>query len=338
MPAVALDTLREYLLRQGIAGVESSSTLTPEDADPERQRWLLSSSAGRLRVTCYVPAAAERAARERAGHAVAGQVGLAAEMLFAGEHGPFDGGPLLVTQHVDGITLGGHALDEAEADAWLFLLLTLHHLPSTATEVRSSMSADVATLWKRTQHAWDACRRAYQGSERAQPLLDLLAKLSAIASVRVEVNGELWRMVRPRPCHGNPIPTHVVRAGSRQLFVEWDGFGLGDPAIEVARAATLAVLAGELTPERREQLLADYLAGTRDLGDATLGQRIDVVGSVVPLGFCFSALALLAESSFPASQRGALLSQVRAALTWSSQLLGVEIGDVDAALAPVHGA
>src|SRR5258707_6955560 len=49
----------------------------------------------------------------------------------------------------------------------------------------------------------------------------------------VEVNRGLWQDLPRRPCHGNPVPAHVVRTSTGMQLIEWNGFGLGDPAMEV---------------------------------------------------------------------------------------------------------
>src|SRR5258707_8893200 len=96
----------------------------------------------------------------------------------------------------------------------------------------------------------------------------------------VEVNRGLWQDLPRRPCHGNPVPAHVVRTSTGMQLIEWSGFGLGDPAMEVGRAAALAALSGELSAGQYVQFIADYLAGMRDTGDTTLEERVHVFASI----------------------------------------------------------
>jgi hypothetical protein len=166
--------------------------------------------------------------------------------------------------------------------------------------------------------------------------MDALSQLQAIAGARIEANRALWSDLTRRPCHGNPLPINLVRSGSTLLLVEWDGFGLGDPAMEVGRAVALATLTGELTPEQYERFIADYLAGTRDLRDTTLEERLRVFASVLPLGFCVSLLGLLVRPDAPTGgERKRYVEQVARALRWIHENLSVDIGNVSTLIAPL---
>jgi hypothetical protein len=127
-----------------------------------------------------------------------------------------------------------------------------------------------------------------------------------------------------------------VKDGVRLTLTEWGGFGLGDPAIEVARVAALAALADELSSAQYSHFIAAYLAGMRDLRDATLEERLRLFASVAPMGVTLAALAALAQPGAiqPRARRG-LLAQVARALIWSQEALGVQIGAPAALLAPL---
>src|SRR5262249_37158700 len=150
----------------------------------------------------------------------------------------------------------------------------------------------------------------------------------AIVGARVEANRQLWYDLRPRPCHGNPVPAHVVRprAGAGLLLVEWNGFGRGDPALELGRVAALAALSGELSTEQYVQFVADYLVDMRDTRDPTLGDRVRVFASILPLGFTFAVLHHLVTSGPTGPENAGVIEQVARALQWIQDALGVEVG------------
>ena len=52
--------------------------------------------------------------------------------------------------------------------------------------------------------------------------------------------------------------TALVRDGTRLMLIEWESFGLGDPAIEVARAAGFRSHAGMVIPVADAASFADH--------------------------------------------------------------------------------
>jgi thiamine kinase-like enzyme len=240
-----------------------------------------------------------------------------------------------VAQAPGGEPLGQRPLTDAEVDSWLFLLLTLHHLRPALANQPSSMSADLSGWWTRQQPAWETCRAAYGGAA-TQPLLRALTQLHAITQVRIETNRALWAGVERRPCHGDPIPPHLIEDGARLTLMEWSGFGLGDPAIEVARVAALAALTEQITSAQYTRFIAAYLDGMRDLRDATLAERLRLFASVAPMGFALATLAALAQpGAIPPRARRGLLAQVARALIWSQEALGLRFDPPAALLAPL---
>ncbi|HEU5349623.1 MAG TPA: hypothetical protein VFU63_13510, partial [Ktedonobacterales bacterium] len=128
----------------------------------------------------------------------------------------------------------------------------------------------------------------------------------------------------------------LIRDGARMMLMEWDAFGLGDPALEIGRAAVLATLAGLLTKEQYTSLLPEYLAGMRDLGDATLEARLRLTTDVMPMGFCLTVLNLLAKEQLPARERTRQLDAVVRALLWLQRTLGLKEDDPALLLEPLR--
>lgn len=335
MPALATDQIAAYLNQRVASSLPGPLQITPAAGAPDEQRFTVMSGGRHLTLKVYAPSATETARREIAGLALAQGMGIGPALAYSDEAGAALGGPIVLVEEPAGEALGERRLTPEEAHDWLFLLLTLHHLPAERVSVTSSMSPDAATWWQRTQSAWDECRALYAG-ERFRPLVDALAKLHAIVGVHVEVNRGLWTNVARRPCHGNPAPAHLVRSDGRLMLVEWNGFGLGDPAMEVGRAAALAALSGELSAGQYVQFIADYLAGMRDGTDANLEERLRVFASILPLGFCFVMLRLLAHGQHEQQEDARGVEQVSRALIWIQDTLGVEVGSAAELLAPLR--
>jgi thiamine kinase-like enzyme len=333
---ISAEALRALL--NGHMGPQTGA-MTLSQAEPEggEQRFVARDGHAALDIHLYPASEREAARREEAGLTLGSAVGLAPALAYAGAAGPGyePGAWLIIAQQPRGEPLGRRPLSDAEVDGWLFLLLTLHHLRPDMAAQPSSMSADLSAWWARNQPAWETCRASYAGPA-TQPLLRGLTQLHAITQVRIETNRGLWAGVERRPCHGDPSPGRLVKDGARLTLTEWGGFGLGDPAIEVARVAALAALADELSSAQYSHFIAAYLAGMRDLRDTTLEERLRLFASVAPMGVTLAALAALAQPGAvqPRARRG-LLAQVARALIWSQEALGVQIGAPAALLAPL---
>lgn len=335
--ATSVDALRA-LLAAHLGPPAGALRLTPAAPEGLERRYVAQGEGVTLDVHLYPASEREVARREEAGLRLGGAVGLAPALVYAGAAdmaGVEPGSWLIVAQAARGEALGQRPLTADEVDGWLFLLLTLHHLRPAMASQPSSMSADPGAWWTRIQPAWSACRAAYSAPAFA-PLLHALGQLHAITQVRIEANRGLWEDITRRPCHGNPAPGHLVKEGGRLTLTEWSGFGLGDPAIEVARVGALAALSGELTSEHYARFNAAYLDGMRDLRDTTLAERMRIFASVAPMGFTLTALATLAQpGAIPPKARRGIVEQVARALSWSQDTLGVEIGSPNTLLAPL---
>src|SRR5260370_18112176 len=285
--------VREYLRLLALPELAGPLRLRREPAEFDGLRFAVETERARYLLKRYNPVAAEEARREVAGLRLGGGIGLAPALLRAEEDDRAVGGPVVLVEDVGRATLAVGRLDDAALQGWLFLLLTLHHLPPETATVVSSMSADALAWWQRSQPAWNACKARY-ADPRYAPVLSGLAELEVIPGVHLEAHKDLGAAVPRRPCHGNPVPAHVARAHDHLVLTEWGSFGLGDPALEVARVAGLAALTGELSGEQYRTFLAQYAGGMRDAPDATLRERMDVFASALPLGFSFIALGLLA--------------------------------------------
>lgn len=336
--ATSVDALRALLVAH-VGPAAGAMGLAPSAPEGREQRFVARDASGALDIHIYPPSEREMARREEAGLRLGSAVGLAPALVFAGEvggeQGMEPGAWAIIAQEPHGEPLGQRPLSDTEVDGWLFLLLTLHHLRPAMASQPSSMSADLSAWWARIQPAWETCRTAY-GAPTFAPLLRALSQLHAITQVRIETNRALWEGVTRRPCHGNPAPGRLVNAGGRLTLMEWSGFGLGDPAIEVARVGALAALSGELSSQQYVRFVAAYLDGMRDLRDTTLEERLRIFASVAPMGFTLTALATLAQpGAIPATARRGIIAQLIRSLTWSEDTLGVEIGEPAALLAPL---
>jgi len=324
-----------YLRRHSKLDISEPVQLRLDSSDAIGNRYTIAASGGSIVVKAYTPTGVEHARREIAGMGLVDEINLAPDLLLAERGGgPLSGG-VVVYRAPAGATWEGRRLSDEEVGRWLFLLLTLHHLSVHGASVVSGLSKDPTAWWRRTQPAWEACLVAYT-ARATQPMMRALTRLHAIVGARVQARRDLWSAVPRRQCHGDPIPAHVVSERGRTLLIEWEGFGLADPAMEIGRAAMLARLTGEIAEAQCARFLGEYRDGVSDLNDATLGERLEVFASIMPLGFAFHELRRLAETQMGANERSYTLQRIAVALTILEHDLGATIGDPDALLDPLR--
>ncbi len=346
MPAPGTEQIAEYVRRQGLISGPSAPTVVQinHGFDSSLYEVTMPGEAETLVVKYYAPDHADAARREAEGLRVCGAVGLAPTLVTFDEIGGTVGGPLVIYRQPAGaVPIGERPLSDEQVNGWMFLLLTLHHLSPDKVQQQSTMSPGIEQWWERIQPLMNEVRAAYTEPVYA-PLLAALDQLRNLVDVHVRTNRDLWLNVPRRPCHGDPVPINVVSNQGRMVLVDWGGFGLGDIALEIGRAAALAALNEEITSEQYIRMITDYLAGTRDLKDATLEQRLQIYASVFPFGFTLFMLSFLArlqadgpETTLvndPAEYRGRGLMAVARSLTWIQDALGVQVAAPGDVLAP----
>jgi Phosphotransferase enzyme family len=345
MPSPGIDQITDYVRRQGLLTNSSNTQATQLSLGFDSSLYEIRAEAENepLIVKYFTPELVDAARREAEGLRVCGAVGLAPTLVAFEEVGATVGGPLIIYRQPNGIPLGDRPLIDEQVNSWMFVLLTLHHLAPGKVQQRAILSPGIEQWWERIQPLWNEVRAAYVES-MYQPLIDALTKLHGLVDVHVRTNRDLWSNVPRRPCHGDPIPVNLIDAQGRLVLVDWSGFGLGDIALEIGRAAALAALNEEISSEQYIRMITDYLDGTRDLKDTTLEQRLQVYASVFPYGYTLFMLSFLArlqkegpESTLvdnPAEYRGRGLMSIARSLTWIQDALGVEIATPPDVLAP----
>lgn len=345
MPAPGTEQIIDYVRRQGLVATHDAPTVvqTNHGFDSSLYEVTLASEPETLIVKYFAPDHADAARREAEGLRVCGAVGLAPTLVTYDEVGGTVGGPLVIYRQPKGAPIGERPLSDEQVSGWMFLLLTLHHLSPDKVQQQSTMSPGIEQWWERMSPLWNEVRAAYTEPIYA-PLMTGLEKLRTLVAVHVQTNRELWQNVPRRPCHGDPVPINVLGSDGRLVLVDWGGFGLGDIALEIGRAAALAALNEEISSEQYIRMITDYLAGTRDLKDPTLEQRLQIYASVFPYGFTLFMLSFLArlQADGPettlvndaAEYRGRGLMAVARSLTWIQDALGVEVVSPPEVLAP----
>jgi hypothetical protein len=109
-------------------------------------------------------------------------------------------------------------------------------------------------------------------------LAELVHALTTRAAAIVAEARLLWQSATPTPVHGDLRLEHALMQGRRAVLLDWEMFGLGDPALDVA--TFLRQDAGTMDDASRAHWLACYCDAVRS---PELSARIDVYARLLPL-------------------------------------------------------
>jgi Ser/Thr protein kinase RdoA (MazF antagonist) len=109
-------------------------------------------------------------------------------------------------------------------------------------------------------------------------LAELVRKLEATAAAVVGDALPLWQGASPTPVHGDLRLQNALIQGDRALLLDWEMFGLGDPALDAA--ALLFHEASALGAAGRASWLESYCAYCHS---PDIVERIDIYSRLLPL-------------------------------------------------------
>ena len=135
------------------------------------------------------------------------------------------------------------------------------------------------------------------GEAACPRLAELLRALAACAASVVNDALPLWQAAPPTPVHGDLRLAHALLQDRRALLLDWEMFGLGDPALDVA--TFLFHEAGALGDAGRVHWLESYCTFTQT---PDIAARIDVYTRLLPLQRFADLLAGLRQLT--AAERG----------------------------------
>jgi hypothetical protein len=176
-----------------------------------------------------------------------------------------------------------------------FDLADPRHMASLAQSVAQLHNGDPADVRRFCPHPvnldyfWRVLRGGIPALQRwlAGQQTDELHRLfdgwAANAQALVEASLPLWQNTPPAPVHGDLRAENVIDGFGVAVLLDWEMFGLGDPALDVA---TLLHLSGDmLAPAAADEWLEHYLSGFDQPG---LGPRIAIYRKLLPFeDVCF---------------------------------------------------
>ncbi|MCS6827537.1 MAG: aminoglycoside phosphotransferase family protein [Caldilinea sp.] len=111
-----------------------------------------------------------------------------------------------------------------------------------------------------------------------QQISTLLPLLERRGETLVAEGASIWRSMPPTPIHGDLCVENVVLQAGRAVLVDWEMFGLGDSALEVAEF--LHRQRGLRRPTLQEHFLAEYASFS---GNASAPERVMLYRRLLPL-------------------------------------------------------
>jgi aminoglycoside phosphotransferase (APT) family kinase protein len=227
--------------------------------------------------------ARERAAAEALALATFKVSGVAPELLWEGTSGGEGGDSVLVYHWAEGYTAREQELGPKGIEACAAALHTVH---SSDSDVRL-----LAPQPRSLDGWWLAVHQMYREVPQEQlrdlprSVDDMLVRLIQSVAADAHAHKRFWQGASLTPVHGAVLPENMIVGEGGVTLVDWQLYGLGDPAYEAA--ASSLRLAGEIGEEAGSALAERYLAK----GDDTmLARRVAIYRRIWSFGYALEIL------------------------------------------------
>lgn len=236
--------------------------------------WRVNSGGQEAVVKLYLDAGQARGRRQFDGQQMFSSVGLAPQPLW------FDRYPAgLARQVLVYAWAPGGALEVTNPAHLAALAQSIAQVHSgEPTEVRrfcpNPLNLDY--LW-RVMHGGLGLIEQWLVTQKATGLQRYFAAIAANANALVEAALPLWQHTPPTPVHGDLKLENAIDSFGAAVLVDWELFGLGDPAYEIA--GFLQTIQADLDAAAQDDWLQGYLATFDQPG---LAQRIGVYQRLLP--------------------------------------------------------
>jgi hypothetical protein len=218
-------------------------------------------------VKLFLDAGQARSRRQFDAHQLFAPMDLAPEPLWADRYPEGLSRQLIVYRWCAGEVI--EPSDPAEIIAWSEAIATIHATSPSMIQRFSPHPVNLDYYWRIEQISLAQIESWLAPSGLA--LSGYFQALSTATAKLVMTSLPLWESVLPAPVHGDLTLQHSLMERGRVRLLDWEMFGLGDPALDVARL--LQHESQTLTGVQVEQWLDRYLAL---MEYANMGQRIDV--------------------------------------------------------------
>ncbi len=218
-------------------------------------------------VKLFLDAGQARSRRQFDAHQLFAPLGLAPQPLWADRYPHGLSRQLIVYHWSDGETIT--PTDPSALIAWAEAIATLHASPPDDVRRISPHPVNLDFFWRIEQGSIAQIEDWLAPSGLA--LTKLFKTLATATEQLVQVGLPLWATAAPTPIHGDLAREHTLVERGRVVLLDWEMFGLGDPALDVARLLQREALS--LEPHQVDSWLNTYL---RFVDQPAMAERIDL--------------------------------------------------------------
>jgi hypothetical protein len=215
--------------------------------------WRVRVSGQEAVVKLFLDAGQARSRRQFDGHQLFAPAGLAPKPLWTDRYPHGLSRQLLVYTWSDGDPLMPD--DPSELWAWAEAIGSLHTTPPDEIRRFSPHPINLDFYWSIEQGSISQITNWLAPSGLA--LTPLFQRLATATAQLIQTSLPLWATAMPTPVHGDLSRDHTLVERGRVILLDWEMFGLGDPALDAARL--LQREAQTLDPEQVETWLDRYL-------------------------------------------------------------------------------
>jgi thiamine kinase-like enzyme len=262
-------------------------------------------------VKLFLDAGQARSRRQYEAHQFFAPFGIAPQPLWADRYPHGLSRQLIVYQWIEGESIA--TSDFAALAAWAETIAMVHNTSMEEVRRFSPHPLNLATFWRVERGSISQIERWLAPSHLR--LSDFFASLATAGEQLVQAGLPLWAHAVPSAVHGDLAYGHTLLERGRVVLLDWEMFGLGDPALDVARL--LHRQAQPLEDDQMALWLDHYL---QSVDQVAMGERIDLYRRLLPFhDVIYLLLGLQQHTS------GHLSSELRAALPFLESALAAAL-------------
>jgi thiamine kinase-like enzyme len=215
--------------------------------------WRVSVPAQQAVVKLFLDAGQARSRRQFDGHQLFAPSGLAPQPLWADRYPHGLSRQLIVYSWVDGEVIQPD--DPSQLDAWAEAVANVHATPAESLSRFSPHPLNLDYYWRIEQGSIAQIEQWLTSNSLG--LATYFHELAMATEQLVQRALPLWATTAPAPIHGDLSLDHTLSHRGQVTLLDWEMFGLGEPALDVARL--LQHEAQSLTDVQVDRWLERYL-------------------------------------------------------------------------------
>jgi thiamine kinase-like enzyme len=275
-------------------------------------------SAPQAVVKLFLDAGQARSRRQFDGQQIFAPLGLAPQPIWADRYPYGLSRQLIVYRWSDGEAIAPD--DPSALWAWAEAIGSLHATPTEDVRRFSPHPLNLDFYWRIEQGSIAQIHQWLAPSGLA--LAARFQRMVNAAETLVQNNLPLWAAAPPTPIHGDLTRQHTLVERGQVILLDWEMFGLGDPALDVARL--LQREAQTLTTGQIESWLERYL---QVIDQPAMDQRIDLFRRLLEIHNVFYLFVGLQQNT-----RNGMDSDLRDALPFLQDALSAAFDRAEVAL------